>query len=80
MAGAEGGALLGAAALGELGGVDDELDDDEEQPATAARTISAAAVPAIPLRERSTLGNTPAPKRVRFMMSPKSCLRCGFSR
>ena len=64
MAGAEGGALLGAAAFGELGGlagVYDELDDDEEQPATAARMISAAAVPRIPLRERSTLGNTPVP-------------------
>ena len=63
MAGAEGGALLGAAAPGELGGlagVDDEL-DDEEQPAAAARTISVAAVPAIPLRERSALGNTPVP-------------------
>ena len=55
--------LLGAAGLdvlGELAGVDGELDDDE-QPATEARTISAAAVPRIPLRERSTLGNTPVP-------------------
>ena len=52
VAGAEGGALLlGAAApdeLGELAGVEDELDDDDEQPATEARTISAAAVPRIP--------------------------------
>ena len=59
MAGAEGGALLlGAVALdepGELAGVDDE------QPATEARTISAAAVPRIPLRECPTLGNTPVP-------------------
>jgi hypothetical protein len=64
VAGAEGGALLlGAVALdepGELAGVDDELDDDE-QPATEARTISAAAVPRIPLRECPTLGNTPVP-------------------
>ena len=66
VAGAEGGALLlGAAApdeLGELAGVEDELDDDDdEQPATEARTISVAAVPRIPLRECSTLGNTPVP-------------------
>jgi hypothetical protein len=55
--------LLGAAGLdvlGELAGVDGELDDDE-QPATEARTISAAAVPRIPLPERSTLGNTLVP-------------------
>ena len=42
--------LLGAAGpdvLGELADVDGELDDDE-QPATEARTISAAAVPRIP--------------------------------
>jgi hypothetical protein len=53
--------LLGAAGLdGELAGVDDELDDDE-QPATAARTISAAAAPRIPSPERSTLGNTSVP-------------------
>jgi len=58
VAGAEGGAA-GLDVLGELAGVDDELDD--EQPATEARTISAAAVPRIPLRERSTLGNTPVP-------------------
>jgi len=65
VAGAEGGALLLGAAgldvLGELAGVDDELDDDDEQPATEARTISAAAVPRIPLRECPTLGNTPVP-------------------
>ena len=65
VAGAEGGALLlGAAAADELGalaGVDDELDDDDEQPDTEARTISAAAVPRIPLRECSILGNTPVP-------------------
>jgi hypothetical protein len=74
VAGAEGGALLGAAALGEFGGlgVDDELDDDEEQPATAARTISAAAVPAIPLRERSTLGNT---ARASNLIAPHAPLR-----
>jgi hypothetical protein len=55
--------LLGAAGpdvLGELAGADDELADDE-QPATAARTISAAAAPRIPLPERPTLGNTPVP-------------------
>jgi hypothetical protein len=66
VAGAEGGAVLppaaaGLDALGGAAGVDGELDDDDEQPATTARTISAAAVPAIPLRERSTLGNTPVP-------------------
>jgi len=75
VAGAEGGALLGAAALGEFGGlagVDDELDDDEEQPATAARAISAAAVPAIPLRERSTLGNT---ARASNLIAPHAPLR-----
>ena len=46
--------LFGAAGLdapGELVGVDGELDDDE-QPATEARTISAAAVPRIPFLER----------------------------
>jgi len=55
--------LPGAAgpdALGELAGAVGELDDDE-QPATAARAISAAAVPRIPIPERSTLGNTPVP-------------------
>jgi hypothetical protein len=63
-AGAEAGVELPPAAgvvPDEVGGaddVDDELDDDE-QPATAARTISAAAAPRIPLPERSTLGNTP---------------------
>jgi hypothetical protein len=75
VAGAEGGALLGAAALGELGGlagVDDELDDDEEQPATAARTTSAAAAPAIPLRECSTLGNT---ARASNLIAPHAPLR-----
>jgi hypothetical protein len=66
VAGAEGGAapLLATAGLDELGGaagVDDELDDDDEQPATEARTISAAAAPVIPIRECSTLGNTPVP-------------------
>ena len=74
VAGAESGALLGAA-LGELGGlagVDDELDDDEEQPATAARTTSAAAAPAIPLRECSTLGNT---ARASNLMAPHASLR-----
>ena len=53
--------LFGAAGpdvLGELADVDGELDDDE-QPATEARTISAAAVPRIPFLERLTLGNTP---------------------
>jgi hypothetical protein len=56
--------LPGPAGLNVLGGiadVDGELDDDEEQPATEARTISAAAVPRIPLRECPTLGNTPVP-------------------
>ena len=66
--------LLGAAGLdvlGELAGVDDELDDDE-QLATAARTISAAAAPAIPLPERSTLGNT---ARASNLMAPHAPLR-----
>ena len=75
MAGAEGGALLGAAALGEFGGlagVDDELDDDEEQPATAARTTRAAAAPAILLRECSILGNT---ARASNLMAPHASLR-----
>jgi len=50
-----------AAELDELTGADDELEDDDAQPATAARTISAAAAPVIPLPERSTLGNTAVP-------------------
>jgi hypothetical protein len=42
---------------------DGEVDDepDEEQPATAARTISAAAAPGFPLPERLRIGNTPVP-------------------
>jgi hypothetical protein len=65
VAGAEGGGVplptaAGLDGLGGVAGVDDELDDDE-QPATEARMISAAAVPRIPLRERSTLGNNPVP-------------------
>ena len=53
-------AAAGLDVLGEVTGVDEELGDDE-QLATAARTISAAAAPPIPLPERSTLGNTAVP-------------------
>ena len=58
--------------LGGLAGVDGEPED--EQPATAARTISAAAVPAIPLRERSTLGNTPVPPNLVAPHAPSRTL------
>jgi hypothetical protein len=48
--------------LGENTGADDELDDDDdEQLATAPRTISATAAVPIPLAERSTQGNTAVP-------------------
>jgi hypothetical protein len=78
--GAEAGAVLlpaaggldEAAELAEVSGAVGELDDDEEQLATAARTISPAATWAtrvlarraarrFPLPERSPLGNTPVP-------------------
>jgi hypothetical protein len=79
VAGAEGGVVLppaaaGLDALGGVAGADGELEDDDEQPAAAAMTISAAAVPAIPLRERSILGNTPVPPNLVAPHAPSRTL------